>query len=181
MCFTSLLDLQKEVLAKSSSAGEEEAAAEDIKTTERWLRKLKKAEVDYKNRDKSIGKRISKGLFEGKDAVKSVQKEEEGENEDGGNVQPVIVKSDKNDVQVDQISSRSCDGSIRSGDSQEAVLEESKEPILPSSRADRGCGSLTPTSAHTPVHSIIQSLYANQALLYSVIFVASVAVGVKVL
>lgn len=87
LCFNTLLEIQKkmyknqksieEVSTESIDRAKSQAIASEIADTEKWLRKVRKAEIEYRNRDKSIGQKISKGLFHGKDAVEDINEKNE--------------------------------------------------------------------------------------------------------
>ena len=67
----------EEVSTESIDRAKSQAIASEIADTEKWLRKVRKAEIEYRNRDKSIGQKISKGLFHGKDAVEDINEKNE--------------------------------------------------------------------------------------------------------
>lgn len=226
LCFTSLLDLQQARLererererareggtAAAEGGGAEkekeksgvEAAAADIKTTEKWLKKLKKAEIDYKNRDKSIGKRISKGLFEGKDEIIVPKKEgkeketvshtqshdddeyvvvpEKNENEKGSTILPnsgsdVAGRSDEDD----DTTPTNVPGP--QGTPPPALLQRSP----PHASKNTGTDTDTDTSAAAAgakagaVHPLVRNLHTYQLYYYSAVLAASVAIGLQIL
>jgi hypothetical protein len=192
MCFTSLLDIQKQVLQQVSSqddvdSAEVKKAEDDILTTEKWLKKLKKAEIDYKNRDKSIGKRISKGLFEGKDEIDVVK--QKTSKEVLANVEST-TKIDENETlsKIDTGNSIS-QVSVETGSDDNKSSQESR-PLSLRGESVKSTASTPPVSiASSPrksrggvvhAHPVIEYIYTNQFYIYSAVFVASVAVGLSV-
>jgi hypothetical protein len=204
LCFNSLLELQKSALERMDTAGDAlvtdvEKAKTDIKTTELWLKKLRKAEISYKNRDKSIGKRISKGLFEGKDESdnpKEKEKEKETTNDSvilGDSVQP------PDELQVDTPTLDALGpeltktvAAIKEGCGSEGtqIARPERESLCDTLRPSPG--PATPGQAHSPahtassktkrpnVHPVIQNLHTYQLFYYTAVFVASIAIGLKV-
>ena len=187
MCFESLLELQKEILADASQKENTEEilkATDAIKTTEKWLKKVRNAEIDYKKRDKNIGKRISKGLFEGKDAVDIIEsKTSTNERENSRNT--TIVGTETCDpVNLDSThsppigESNICERKGKNDDKGDYVPVSSEVPTA--------SVNVSPVQACSTFHStkarpIIEHLYTYQFYYYSAIFVASIAIGLQII
>ena len=206
LCFASLLELQQAALARAQEAEEVDEvgkATADVKTTEMWLKKLKKAESDYKNRDKSIGKRISKGLFEGKDeiivakekeSVSSDQKverpreEEEvegkktgmlpGDSDSGGSSSSSSMKFE--DMSAGE--SPVAETNLSAISNTETVLRDKETEASNITRTDTSSAAPPrPVAGAGAVHPLVQSLHTYQLYFYSAVLVASVAVGLQIL
>lgn len=191
-------------MEEGGSKEDAEKAAEDVKITEKWLKKLKKAEIDYKNRDRSIGKRISKGLFEGKDEIKVDTKEKEKtfpsesvsgvpppssplhakDNSDGVCGSPCVQDAAEDMTSNSTGSSSGADGPSSHVSAEELSASPSKSPRKESLHADIDTNNETNNqspSRRAGIHPVVEHVYTYQLYYYSAVFIASVAVGLQVL
>lgn len=188
MCFASLLELQRRVLEGASpSSPEALKAEEDVRSTEKWLKKLRKAEVDYKNRDKSIGKRISKGLFEGKDEVVVVANEQVK----SGGISKIQAEATTCGHVVGVSGGDQCVGSGGDSHGSNVVWKEEAAPCASTTSAISSTSTSTstlqipPPSSALPVkpaahiHPILVHMHTHQGFYYLAVFVAAIAVGLK--
>mmetsp|Transcript_20844 Transcript_20844/g.35107 ORF Transcript_20844/g.35107 Transcript_20844/m.35107 type:complete len:461 (+) Transcript_20844:124-1506(+) len=202
MCFTTLLELQKGFLERLTSsehvdAGEVKKAEDDILSTQKWLKKLKKAEIDYKNRDKSIGKRISKGLFEGKDAIDVKEKVKTRDPEkqhplsnpsDSGSGRASVNGAGASNEVTSPRKVTTSEGkavpNVQSG--KDDAIRHVQAPATPTTDSSDSDGSSAASSHPLPakqgnIHPIIKNMHDFQMYYYTAVFVASFAIGLSIL
>jgi len=167
--------------ATGSNSAVLDEVVEVISATEKLLKKVRSAEMAYKNRDKNIGKRISKGLFEGKDEDMIVPPKDE---KIGGSLGGKDIPGNKPSVDGTQkytsppafeeenfsLQENSCvdENSNNSNDQSKAAEEEvSRDTIIPSDLKKK-------------IHPLVKGLYQYQLYYYIAIFVASIAIGHRI-